>query len=236
MTTPMNCECEYKVCLNYDHDALNHDDPCEPEPRAKTTFPVASASQAKPDEHVVMWQAGTNCTITSCKAFALKEQAHEDYIAIWQNWLKTQIDGNVPVRNIVRHPFCPSENIPTVEWLKNVDNFNLLRSHLPYDLPYDVDAEYPTEEEMMKYIYGLYHFATIRVCFHDDLEGLPYNLNREMKLLDIYYDWEIDDRLKARIPENDYDLGDIEHEQWKQDILFARKPNELPQLITLKMN
>ena len=226
MTTPMNYECECKVCLNYYHNA------CESEPRAKTTFPVACASEAKPDEHVVMWQAGTNCTITSCKAFALKVQASEDYISIWQNWFKTQIDENVSVRNIVRHPFCPSENIPTIEWLKNDDNFNLLCSHLPYDL----DNEFPTEEAKMKYIYGFYHFATIRVCFHDDLEGLPYDLNREMKLLDIYYDWDVDEDLKGRIPENDYDLGDIEHEQWKQDILFARKPNELPQLITLKMN
>jgi len=229
MTTLMNCEC--KVCLNYDHDALNHD-PCEPEPRAKTTFPVASATKAKPHEHVVMWQARTNCTITSCKAFAVKEQAHEDYISLWQNWLNTQIDENVPVRNIVRHTFCPTENIPTVEWLKNVDNFNLLRSYLPYD----AHVEFPTEEAMMKFIYGLYHFATIRVCFHDHLKGLPYDLNREMKLLDIYYEWETDDMLKQRIPENDYDFADIEHEQWKQDILFARKPNELPQLITLKMN
>ena len=235
MTTPMNCECECKVCLNYDHDALNHD-PCEPEPRAKTTFPLESASEAKPDEHVEMWQAGLYNYFLLSKDFALKIQASEDYIAIWQNWLKTQIDENVPVRNIVRHPFCPSENIPTVEWLKNVDNFNLLRSHLPYDLPYDLDNEFPTEEAKMKYIYGFYHFATIRVCFHDDLEGLPYNLNREMKLLDIYYDWDLDEDLKGRIPENDYDLGDIEHKQWKQDILFARKPNELPQLITLKMN
>jgi len=230
MTTSIDCECNVCLNFNYDYD-VKHDDPCEPEPRAKTTFPVASASEAKPDEHVVMWQAGTNCTITSCKAFALKVQASEDYISIWQDWFKTQIDENVPVRNIVRHPFCPSENIPTVEWLKNADNFNLLRSYLPYDL----DNEFPTEEAKMKYIYGFYHFATIRVCFHDDLEGLPYNLNREMKLLDIYYNWDVDEDLKGRIPENDYDLGDIEHEQWKQDILFARKPNELPQLITLKM-
>ena len=225
MTTPMNCEC--KVCLGNDDDYN------------KTTFPVVCATKAKSDEHVVMWQAGTYCTITSCKAFALKTQAHEDYIAIWQDWLNTQIETNVPVRNIIRHPFCPTENIPTVEWLKNVDNFHLLRSYLLLDQEYTLDLEvddnkYVSEEAIMKYIYGLYHFATIRVCF-PDLQGLPYNLNREMKLLDIYYDWDLDDRLKARIPDNDYDLGDIEHQQWKQNILFASKPDELPQLITLKI-
>ena len=221
MTTPINCECKVSSGIGEDFD--------------KTTFPVARALEAKPDEHVVMWQAGTYCTITSCKAFALKAKANEDYITLWQNWLKTQIDENVPVRNIVRHPFSPTENIPTVEWLKNDDNFHLLRSYLLLDE--DTLNDKPvTQEAIMKYIYGLYHFATIRVCFFEDLCGLPYNLNREMKLLDIYYDWELDDRLKARIPIADYDLTDIEHQQWKRNILLNYTPNELPQLITLKIN
>jgi len=221
MTTPINCECNAcsGICEDFD----------------KTTFPVARALEAKPDEYVVMWQAGTYCTITSCKAFELKAQANEDYLTLWQNWFKTQLDENVYVRNIVRHPFSPTEKIPTVEWLKNRGNFNLLRSYLLLDE--DTLNDKPvTQEAIMKYIYGLYHFATIRVCFHDHLEGLPYNLNREMKLLDIYYDWEIDDRLKARIPICDCDLGDIEHQQWKRDILFNYKPIEPPQLITLKIN
>lgn len=224
MTTPMNCECD--ICLGLDNDF------------DKTTFPVARASKAKPDEHVVMWQAGTYCTITSCKAFALKVQANEDYIKIWRDWLKSQIDENVPVNNIIRHPFCPNENIPTVEWLKNVDNFNLLRSYLLLDHDYtELDEKYVSEESIMKYIYGLHHFATIRVCFHDDLEGLSYYVNREMKLLDIYYDWEIDDRLKAHIPIGDYDLGDIQYRQWKLKTKsgFHEQKHELPQLIHLKM-
>ena len=223
MTTPINCE--RKVCSGIGEDF------------DKTTFTVAVARtlEAKPDEHIVIWQAGTYCTITSCKAFALKVKANEDYITLWQNWLKTQIDENVPVRNIVRHPFSPTENIPTVEWLKNDDNFHLLRSYLLLDE--DTLNDKPvTQEAIMKYIYGLYHFATIRVCFFEDLCGLPYNLNREMKLLDIYYDWELDDRFKARIPIADYDLTDIEHQQWKRNILLNYTPNELPQLITLKIN
>jgi hypothetical protein len=246
MTTPMNCECN--VCLGVDDDF------------DKTTFEVDRALEAKPDEYVIMWQAGTYCTmtscfgrrgghfirsnyctITSCKAFALKSQANEDYISLWQNWLKTQIDEDVSVRNMIRHPFCPTENIPTVEWLKNVDNFHLLRSYLLLDQD-DLELDkHVSEESIMKYIYGLFHFATIRVCFDDHLEGLPYSLNREMKLLDIYYDWEIDERLKARIPIGDYDLRDIEHRQWKQKIQEINsgtyKPKlELPQLITLKIN
>lgn len=221
MTTPINnCECD--ICLGLDNDF------------DKTTFPVERASKAKPDQHVIMWQAGNYCTITSCKAFALKVQAHEDYIKIWQDWLKKQIDENVPVNNIIRHPFCPTENIPTVEWLKNVDNFQLLRSYLLVEHDYtQVDDKYVNEEAMMKYIYGLHHFATIRVCFHDYLEGLPYYVNREMRLLDIYYDWEIEDRLKARIPISDYDLGDIRYRQSKQKM--KSETVELPQLIHLKM-
>jgi hypothetical protein len=223
MTTPINCECD--ICLGVDNDF------------DKTTFPVACALEVKPHEYVVMWQAGTYCTITSCKAFALKVQANEDYIKIWQDWLKTQIDENVPVNNIIRHPFCPTENIPTVEWLKNVDNFHLLRSYLLLDHDYTVDIElddkYVSEEAIMKYIYGLHHFATIRVCFRDDLEGLSYYVNREMKLLDIYYDWEIDGRLKVHIPIGDYNLGVIQYRQWKQKTNSGT--HELPQLIYLKM-
>jgi hypothetical protein len=231
MTTTMNCEC--KVCVNYD-DFLNHEH-CDT--RSKTTFPIVYATRVKPDKHVVMWRAGTYCTITSCKAFALKTQAHEDYISLWQDWLKTQIEENVPVRNILRHPFCATENIPTVEWLKNDDNFHLLRSYLllheDYTLDLHKDDKFVNEEAIMKYIYGLYHYATIRVCFND-IQDLPYNLNREMKLLDIYYNWEIDDMLKKRIPDNDYDLGEFEHQQWKQNTKETK--SEFPERITLKMN
>ena len=177
------------------------------------TFPIERASEAKPDEYVVPWQAGTFCTITKCKALAIRTQVHEDYTAIWQEWLNKQKDANILIEDIVRHPFQPTSNIPTVEFLKNPDNFKHLREFLFHDgsgrysgstfeaheqiggplegLPFfeeGEDSNRVLEDAIMKYIYGRYHFETIRFCF--DLEDFPgFQVRRELDLLKVYYTW-----------------------------------------------
>jgi hypothetical protein len=184
-----------------------------------SVFPIERASEAKSDEYVVPWQTGTLCTITKCKALATRTQVHEDYTAIWQDWLKKQKDEMVCAEDIVRHPFQPTANLPTVEFLKNPDNFKLLRDFLFHDgsgrfsgailvnvnypggplegLPFFEEegekSERVVEDAIMKYIYGRYHFETIRFCF--DLEGFDLEdyygdiIRRELGLLKAYYTW-----------------------------------------------
>jgi len=191
------------------------------------TFPIERASEAKSDEYVVPWQTGTLCTITKCKALAIRTQVHEDYTAIWQAWLKKQKDEKVCVENVVRHPFQSTANLPTVEFLKNPDNFKLLREFLFHDgsgrfsgaaldkmqypggplkgIPFFEEGEKSeriVEDSIMKYIYGRYHFETIRFCF--DLEDYPgLEIRRELDLLKVYYTWygdEFGHHAEIRIP------------------------------------
>jgi hypothetical protein len=49
-------------------------------------------------------------------------------------------------------------------------------------------SERIVEDSIMKYIYGRYHFETIRFCF--DLEDYPgLEIRRELDLLKVYYTW-----------------------------------------------
>jgi hypothetical protein len=231
---------------------------CTGEGRPGSALPKERASEAKPDEYVVMWQEGTFCTITSCKAYAVKMQANEDYITIWQNWLKTQMDANVPIQNIIRHSFRPNENIPTVQWLQNVDNFNLIRDFMFLDESYietPVFLEYlrqegayegiikqndkcATEKAIMKYIYGLYHCVTIHLLIYE--KNFPYK--EEIQLLEDYYNLDDDNalNLELHIPYN-YDLGKYYKEQiqrvkeLKSAGTYKPQPIIHRRLITLKM-
>jgi len=238
----VNIRCECSVCKGEDRRAL----------------PKERAQEAKPDDYVVMWQEGTFCTITSCKAYAMKVQANEDYITIWQNWLKTQMDANVPIENIIRHSFCPNKNIPTVQWLQNVDNFNLIRDFMFLDQTYIESPEFlkyclkggayegiikqndkcATEKAIMKYIYGLYHCVTIDLLI--DVENFPYQ--KEVQLLEDYYNLDDDNALSLQlhIPYN-YDLGKYYKEQiqrlkeLKSAGTYKPQPIIHTRLITLKM-
>lgn len=230
-------------------------------------FPIERASEAKADEYVVPWQAGTLCTITKCKALAIRTQVHEDYTAIWQDWLKKQKDEKICVENIVRHPFQPTANLPTVEFLKNPDNFKLLREFLFHDgsgrfsgsilenieypggplhgLPFFEEGEKServVENAIMKYIYGRYHFETIRFCF--DLEDYPgLEIRRELDLLKVYYTWygdEFGHYTEIRIPRVIKLYIYKEHgedEEYEEDVIHFDKQEELaPLRFTLKMH
>ena len=238
----VNIRCECSVCTGEE----------------RRVFPKEHAQEAKPDEYVVMWQEGTFCTITSCKAYATKVQANEDYITIWQNWLKTQMDANVPIENIITHSFSPNKNIPTVQWLQNVDNFNLIREFMFLDEKYIESPEFieyllpagaydgiikqndkcATEKAIMKYIYGLYHCVTIDLLI--DEKNFPYQ--QEVQLLEDYYNLDYDNAssLQLHIPYN-YDLGKYYKEQiqrvkeLKSPGTYKPQPIIHRRLITLKM-
>ena len=150
------------------------------------------------------WPAGRYC-----EDFERMVIANEEFVKTWQVWLKSLIEANVPIENIIKHRFCPTENTPPGEWLKNTDNFNLIRRFMfldgsgpescaaktygnlsggPFDGVFKKNDISLEEAVIMKYIYGRYHFALLNTAIDRDQEDFDFTLKVELGALQIYYD------------------------------------------------
>lgn len=221
---------------------------CLGEERYSTTYPLTRAPDARPNEYVIPWESGVCCTITTCEEFAKRARANQEFVRSWHAWLKIQTDANVPIENIVRHRFCPIENIPPVEWLRNPENFKNIRNFLflggsgpesdaaitygknpkggPFDGIFEQNDRVLEEFTIMKYIYGRYHFALIQTeIFRTKLSYLS-NLRDELEILDIYYGWfgnVNDDNIEDFMTGGAIDLCEYEKQQQQRDIELKAK-------------
>jgi len=101
-----------------------------------------------------------------------QNQAHRLYVHMWQKWLETM---TASLRNHEPRFFDdnPSDYLgyanlllqENSQWLKNMNNFRLLKSYL------DLNRQ-GTDKEIQKYIEGLYHYLVMKKYgLYDEVEG-----------------------------------------------------------------